>query len=305
MSKTRFYMVVGLPGSGKTYWAYNQARPYDVVLDSDEIRFEEYGDASCQDNPDRIFNIMFQRTRAALRAGRDVYYVATNLSARRRINLLKSLKKNFDNIQYRCAVMATPIDVCHKRNEGRMRVVPTEVINRMMRQFEIPCENEGWDNILVVYHKEYNTMGGDPLTYRYQYGMKVSKYGSQGNSHHALSLGEHCEKCGQLTREYYKENNIEINSDLVWAAFIHDYGKTWTATRWEKDNYEEIHYPNHANVGAYMALTMGYNLHIAQLVGYHMIPYTDKKCQEAWRIRLGDKLWNEVNLLHQFDEAAH
>ena len=61
MSKTRFYMVMVLPGSGKTYWAYNKARPYDVVLDSDEIRFEEYGDAECQDDPARIFNIMFHK----------------------------------------------------------------------------------------------------------------------------------------------------------------------------------------------------------------------------------------------------
>ena len=92
---------------------------------------------------------------------------------------------------------------------------------------------------------------------------------------------------------------------MIWAAFIHDYGKAWTATRWEKDNYEEVHYPNHANVGAYMALTMGYNLHIAQLVGYHMIPYTDQKCQDTWRSRMGEELWKEVVELHQYDEAAH
>lgn len=296
MSKTRFYMVMGLPGSGKTYWAYNKARPYDVVLDSDEIRFEEYGDAECQDDPARIFNIMFQRARAALRAGRDVYYVATNLSSRRRMNLVKSLKKMFPDIHYYCMVMATPIDVCHERNVARERVVPAHVIDRMMRQFEMPCEGEGWDEILIKYDYEPNY---DMDYYCRVYAHLVEEHGDQGNSHHTLNLQEHCRACGELAR-----HNI-ANVDIIFAAYLHDYGKVWTATRWEKDDYKEVHYPNHANVGAYMALTMGYSAHVAQLVGYHMIPYTDQKCQDAWRSRMGEKLWKEVVELHQYDEAAH
>ena len=295
MSKTRFYMVVGLPGSGKTYWAYNQARPYDVVLDSDEIRAEEYGDASCQDAPDRIFNIMFQRTRAALRASRDVYYVATNLSSRRRLNLVKSLKKMFPNIHYYCVVMATPIDVCYERNGARERVVPAYVIDRMLRQFEMPCEGEGWDKILVQY--DYAPKY-DMDYYRRSYARLVEEYGEQGNSHHALTLQEHCRACGDIAMLGLS------NANIVRAAYIHDYGKVWTAIRWEKDDYRELHYPNHANVSCYMALTMGYNAHVAQLVAYHMIPYTDQKCQDTWRSRMGEKLWKEVVELHQYDEAA-
>lgn len=296
MSKTRFYMVMGLPGSGKTYWAYNKARPYDVVLDSDEIRFEEYGDAECQDDPARIFNIMFQRTRAALRTGRDTYYVATNLSARRRVNLVKSLKKMFPNIHYYCVVMATPIDVCHERNGARERVVPANVIDRMLRQFEMPCEGEGWDKVLVNYNYAPDY---DIDYYRHSYTSLVEEYGEQGNSHHTLTLQEHCRACGNIAMLGLS------NADVVQAAYIHDYGKVWTAIRWEKDGYKELHYPSHANVSCYMALTMGYSAHIAQLVAYHMIPYTDQKCQDTWRFRMGEELWKEVVELHHYDEAAH
>ena len=296
MSKTCFYMVVGLPGSGKTYWAYNKARPYDVVLDSDEIRFEEYGDAECQDDPSRIFNIMFQRTQAALRANHDVYYVATNLSSRRRLNLVKSLKKMFPDIHYYCVVMATPIDVCHERNSARERVVPAYVIDRMLRQFEMPCEGEGWDKVLICYNYDE---WGDWSYYRNEYTHLVEEYGEQGNSHHTRTLLEHCRECEILARR-------EIaHPDIAQAARIHDYGKVWTAIRWGKDDYKELHYPNHANVGAYMALTMGYNAHVAQLVAYHMIPYTDQKCQDTWRSRMGEELWKEVVELHCYDEAAH
>lgn len=296
MSKTRFYLVCGLPGSGKTYWAYNHARSYDVVLDSDEIRAEEYGSADCQDDPARIFNIMFQRTRAALYASRDVYYVATNLSSRRRISLVKSLKKMFPKIHYYCVIMATPIDVCHERNSMRERVVPAYVIDRMLRQFEIPYEGEGWNEILVHYNYEPDR---DINYYRDIYDNLVEEYGDQGNSHHTSTLQDHCWECGVLAR-----HNGAL-SDIMQAAYIHDYGKVWTAIRWEKDNYKEIHYPNHANVGAYLALTMGYNLHIAQLVAYHMLPYTDQNCQNNWRIRIGEKLWKEIVELHKCDLEAH
>ena len=296
MSKTCFYMVMGLPGSGKTYWAYNKARPYDVVLDSDEIRFEEYGDAECQDDPARIFNIMFQRTRAALRAGRDVYYVATNLSSRHRLNLIKSLKKMFPDIHYYCVVMATPIDVCHERNSMRERVVPAYAIDRMLRQFEMPLEGEGWDKILINYNY---APGYDVGYYRHSYARLVEEYGEQGNSHHTLTLQEHCCACGDIAMLGLS------NADIVRAAYLHDYGKVWTAIRWEKDDYKEVHYPNHANVSCYMALTMGYNAHVAQLVAYHMISYTDQKCQDTWRSRMGEELWKEVVELHQYDEAAH
>lgn len=299
------YVMVGLPASGKSYWAREKAKPYDVIVSSDSIREELYGDASIQDDPGRVFNIMFQRTRAALHAGRTTFYDATNINAKRRINFLKSLKKLFPDLHCICVVVATPIDVCQERNSERERVVPTYVIDRMLRQFEVPCKAEGWDEILVVHYESKNTLDGGIDSYRYEYGKIVSEYGEQGNSHHTLSLGEHCTKCCRLAREYYKENNLPINSDLVYAALFHDYGKVWTAIYWEKDDYKELHYPNHANVSSYMALTMGYNLHIAQLAGLHMIPYTDEKCQAAWRARMGEELWEEVQLLHKFDTAAH
>jgi len=290
------YVMVGLPASGKSYWVREHAKLYDDIISSDSIREELYGDAAIQDDPSRVFNIMFQRTRAALKAGRTTFYDATNINAKRRINLLKSLKKLFPDLYCICVVVATPIDVCHERNWERDRLVPAYVIDRMLRQFEVPCEAEGWDEILV--HYSYASPY-DMDYYRRSYAQLVEEYGEQGNRHHTLTLQEHCYACGDVAIMRGSD------SDVVRAAYLHDYGKVWTAIRWEKDDYKELHFPQHANVGAYMALTMGYNLHIAQLVGLHMVPYADEKCQATWRTRMGEKLWEEVQLLHQFDKASH
>lgn len=291
-----FYLLCGLPASGKTYWAREKAKPYDTIISSDSIREELYGDPSIQDDPSQVFNIMFQRTRAALKAGRNVFYDATNIKSKYRINLLKSLKRLFPDVFYTCAIMATPIDVCHERNGERERSVPTYVIDRMLRQFEVPYEGEGWDKILVRYNYAPDY---DVDYYRRTYANLVEEYGEQDNAHHTLTLQEHCRTCRDIAARKSSD------SDIVRAAYLHDYGKVWTAIRWEKDNYKELHYPSHSNVSAYMSLTMGYNIHITQLVGYHMLPYTDRKCQNVWRARLGEKLWEEILQLHLCDKLSH
>lgn len=293
---TTFYMLCGLPGSGKSYYAREKAQSNDVIVSSDSIREELYGDASIQENPALIFSTMFQRTRAALWMGRNVFYDATNINSKRRINLLKQLKKDCPGVHYICVIIATPIDVCHERNGERERVVPFHVIDRMLRQFEMPYEGEGWDEILIHYNYASNY---DIDYYRDAYTTLVKEYGDQGNTHHTRTLQEHCEECRILARQ-----NI-AHPDIVQAAFLHDYGKVWTAIRWEKDEYKELHYPSHANVSCYMALTMGYNAHVAQLIAYHMIPYTDQKCQDTWHSRLGEELWKEIIELHSYDEEAH
>ena len=291
-----------MPGSGKTYLAHKAAKSDNLILDSDEIRREVWGDPSIQNDPAHIFNIMYQRTHAALKKEQSVFYVATNVSMKRRIALLQQLKKKFPNVEYRCVCVVAPLDVCHRRNAARERIVPAEVIDRMARQFDPPCENEGWDAIDISYNF-YNDDGlmvdGGWKAYRAYYQQKMKEFGSQHNSYHSLSLYEHCDECAQ------KAIINDASIDLKQAAGIHDVGKLYTQVYWAKDNYKEAHYPNHAELGSYLALEMGYPLRVAQLVRFHMVPYMDTAAQKTWRERMGEELWNDVVRLHQYDDASH
>ena len=88
--------MVGVAGSGKSTIAMRFAshmKEEVVLLSSDAIRGEIYGDENCQKNPGRVFDIMHQRTVDALSQGISVIYDATNLSCKRRMNFLKSLQK--------------------------------------------------------------------------------------------------------------------------------------------------------------------------------------------------------------------
>lgn len=296
------YGVALAPNSGKTFLAKRAAKPNDLVLDSDEIRGEVWGDPSIQTDPAHIFNIMYQRTCAALKKEQSVFYVATNISMKRRIALLKQLKKRFPNVIYKCVCVIAPIDVCHRRNGARERIVPAKVIDKMARQFDPPCMSEGWDAIDMSYNF-YNDgsviLDNGWKAYCAYYIQKVKEFGSQHNSHHSLSLFDHCVECVR------KAIINDASKDICYAAGIHDLGKLYTQIYWEKDNYSEAHYPNHAELGSYLALVMGYPLHVAQLVRFHMIPYMDAAAQKTWRERMGEELWDEVMRLHQYDEASH
>lgn len=298
VNTSTFYLTVAISGAGKTYWAHKSARPYDVILDSDEIREEVYGDANCQDNPEKIFNIMFQRTRAALKGNRDVYYVATNLNCRRRINLLKSLKHLFPETKYICIYINCPIELARERNFSRSRTVPSYVIDRQIRSIQIPWYGEGWDEIKVINNWE-NDKEDMWVKQRKEITARVIEYGSQKNSHHNLELYEHC----KLAEKIAYDNHF--SSEVIAAALLHDYGKAWTGILWEKDNYTETHYPNHENVSAVLALNMGYSLKVAALVCYHMTFYQDATTQKRWREKLGEDLWKELEQLHYCDESSH
>ncbi len=86
--KQIFYMMVGLPGSGKSFFAeyvYNA-----IVHSSDAIRAELLGDEGDQSQQNMVFTTLHERVLRDLADGKDVVYDATNINYKRRINFLKS-----------------------------------------------------------------------------------------------------------------------------------------------------------------------------------------------------------------------
>ena len=75
--KPTFYMMVGVPCSGKT--TYARQIPNATVLSSDDIRAEIGVDGGDKKMHKQVFDILHDRTKEALSAGIDVVYDATNL----------------------------------------------------------------------------------------------------------------------------------------------------------------------------------------------------------------------------------
>ena len=84
-----FILVMGLSGSGKSYWISDIVEEGNtIILSSDALRKEFYGDERIQDNPAFIFEQMRIRTLQALKEGKNVAYDATNLVARNYASVL-------------------------------------------------------------------------------------------------------------------------------------------------------------------------------------------------------------------------
>ena len=145
------YMLIGLPASGKTSFAKQYSADNVIHISSDAIRKELYGSEEVQDNPNKVFSIMFHRTIDNLLKGNNVIYDATNISRKYRMAFLRDLDAALGDFTSKVTIIgvvfAVPINVCLDRNLARSRSVPEDVIYRMYRNFQVPSVYEGFDHI--------------------------------------------------------------------------------------------------------------------------------------------------------------
>ena len=148
---TNFYMLVGLPGSGKSNIAkkMKEENPKIQIFSSDELRKELWGNENTQGNNSVLFKELHNRIKFCLENGVDCIYDATNISSKRRIAFLNELKK-FNDLNKTCIFVLTSIEKCFKNNKNRERKIPEEVIRNMYLRFDIPQYREGWEYTFIL-----------------------------------------------------------------------------------------------------------------------------------------------------------
>ncbi len=301
-------MMVGLVGSGKSYMAQELAKEYDAtIFSSDGLRVELFGDVNDQKHNQELFTELHQRIKNCLKENRSAIYDATNINYKKRMAFLSELK----NIPCKkiCVLMATPYKECLKRNVERERKVPQHVIDRMYRSIDIPWYYEGWDEIEVEYG-EYENYFGWP----WDWIEEVDSY-DQHNSHHALTLGEHCRQTVRNTDVLCAERRPIMSTEIRYAALLHDEGKVFTQTfkNSKGEITEQAHYYNHEHIGSYDSLFYEIpcnNLYVATLIRWHMQPYfwekdNNEKLQNKYRKLWGEELYKDIMILHEADKNAH
>ena len=141
-------MLIGLPATGKSTWSkkYIECNPGTILVSSDAIREEVFGDINDQSHNGEVFNIVHQRIVAAIKDNKEVILDSTSLSRKRRIGFLKSIPE----CQRMAVVFAIPFEVCCERNKSRERIVPQSAMERMYRSFQPPHYAEGFDEINII-----------------------------------------------------------------------------------------------------------------------------------------------------------
>lgn len=307
MGVPTFVMMCGLVGSGKTVKAQELAKQYDAtVFSSDSLREELFGDVNEQSRNQELFTELHKRIKDCLRKGKSAIYDATNIDYKKRMSFLAELKKI--PCEKICVLMATPYEECLKRNAERERKVPEYVIERMYRSIDVPWYYEGWDDIQVEYGEYENYFG-----WVWDWVEKADDY-DQKNSHHTLTLGEHCRQTMRNVNKLYTEYRPILYTELGYAALLHDEGKIFTQTfkNAKGEVTEEAHYYSHEHCSSYDSLFYEipcYNLYVAVLIRWHMTPYMawrqSEKAKQRNKLLLGEELFNNIYLLHQADKEAH
>ena len=322
-NKPMMIMMMGLPGCGKSTLAAHISvsdgqiivmqdksdENNPIIHSSDDLREELYGDASTQGDNNKLFVELHRRIKNDLRSGKNVIYDATNINKKLRISFLNELK----NIDCRkvCIAVMTPYESCIENNKKRERVVPERVIRKMYKNWQPPHFHEGFDEIHFAF---LCTEGGHISNMPFHTLVDTMDAFDQENSHHALSLGEHCRRACQYCYDVQASDK-----NLITAAYLHDIGKLETKTRINSRGIDDgnCHYYQHHCVGAYLAMFYltdgGYTIEdqcdIINMIYYHMHPYMSWKQSEKARKRdkelLGEELFASIMMLHEADLAAH
>lgn len=296
-----FIMVTGLPGSGKSTWIkeYTDASTQNYaikikVLSSDKIREELYGDEAIQGNPFEVFDIMKKRTLQALKEGYSVIYDATNITRKDRRSILGQIPKDVEKI---CYIIWARIETCILRDIERTRSVGESAILTMLKRFETPWYDEGFNKIRFintdVVEYDYDTDFADKLTIPHD------------NPHHPGLISEHIHRVEEEVKKLENDNNCNLDTTILsYMAKYHDLGKIYTKTFTDSkgEKTDVAHYYGHQNVSAYVTLGLIHdpdiNILISWLVNLHMEPFFN---ESKYYRNIEEKFKRYIEKFHELD----
>lgn len=295
----KLYILIGVPGVGKSTIANKLKNKNTIHLSSDNIR-EEYIEniEDYQKHNAKVFEIMNNKTFELLKEGKNVIYDATNLSRKKRKNLYNQAKKHDTEVIAYCILK--PLKTVLKQNNQRTdwKRVPENIIKEKYLSFNPPRINLDCDKILIDGHYQ-------DFLYEIQETIDMPHY----SPFHTETIREHID----MTIENAKTNQLKE------IAMFHDLGKsicrtdnrskTEEAKLYREQNKIYHSFYNHANVSSmyylayindqvkYKGRINQYYLENLEVIYQHMnFTITDKLIENN---KLTTK---EINLLNKFYE---
>ena len=271
-------VLIGVAGVGKSTYIQKVKTEKSLVLSSDELRIELFGDLEAGNAPEAIpvvFKTLHERMKEALLSKQydTIFYDATNLSRKLRKGFYEQFKKY---AEIEAIVLVKPLATILEQNSQRsgFAKVPENVIRRMYESLQVPRISVDCDKIEVI---------GDFEDFAKEIAMiKGMKHDSP---YHAEDVDTHIQMTidgakAQEPSTYYTKDEI------VTLAELHDLGKGITKKPSQSrgvahDYFVEVHgshsmFDNHANVGAMYALVKfkeelnKSNLKIIEAIYQHM-----------------------------------
>ena len=271
-------VLIGVAGVGKSTYIEQHKTEKSLVLSSDALRIELFGDLEAGNAPEAIpvvFKTLHERMKEALLSKQydTIFYDATNLNRKLRKGFYEQFKKY---AEIEAIVLAKPLATILEQNAQRsgFAKVPESVIRRMYESLQVPRISVDCDKIEVI--GEFEDFAEEISMIK---GMK------HDSPYHAEDVDTHIQMTidGAKAQEY---STYYTKDEIVTLAELHDLGKGITKKPSQSrgvahDYFVEVHgshsmFDNHANVGAMYALVKfkeelnKSNLKIIEAIYQHM-----------------------------------
>lgn len=152
------YILVGLPGSGKSTWTNEINRDGKFALISSDDHLERIARDSGKSYSD-VFNdhikaagaLMNADFRKAVADNRSIIWDQTNMTSKKRKGILQQIPNNYKKIAV--VFQIDPVELerrLEKRGKETGKIIPNHILSSMAKSFEMPTRAEGFNEILVV-----------------------------------------------------------------------------------------------------------------------------------------------------------
>ena len=145
-------MLVGVPTSGKSTFSNQQKYSKYIRISSDDILQEVAKERQQSYNTVFKGNIRFAQIammkvlRKAIEDGKSIIWDQTNTSKKQRKEKLKHIPAHYKKT---AVYFIVDLKTALQRNTQRPgKVIPPEILERMIKEYELPTLEEGFDEII-------------------------------------------------------------------------------------------------------------------------------------------------------------
>lgn len=161
--KPKAYILVGVPGAGKTTWARNQNFDHTGTVFVSTDRYIEtlarrsihpYGDVFEHAMPSALRQ-MINSLRRAVKLNKNIVWDQTSVTRESRHKKIRMIPPHYEKI---AVVFGTPErEELNARLASRSeKIIPEQVVDDMIMKFQEPVLEEGFDKIINVGQDDSN-----------------------------------------------------------------------------------------------------------------------------------------------------